>query len=116
MSNFDTFLSDRLNENWTYFAFDNVDGNGDFSYIAGATIKCRSEQVLVNVVKDDKIVTESKTKLFTTTQVKPGGFLVKGANKNFTSSPLELADCYKISNVAEYKDKFGNIKYYEIWL
>jgi hypothetical protein len=48
--------------------------------------------------------------------VKPGGFLVKGANKNFTSSPLELADCYKISNVAEYKDKFGDIKYYEIWL
>ena len=116
MSSIDTFIDVICNEDWTYFASSGIDNNGDFSYIAGATIKCRSEQVLVNVVKDDKIVTESKTKLFTTTQVKPGGFLVKGANKNFTSSPLELADCYKISNVAEYKDKFGDIKYYEIWL
>ena len=116
MSSIDTFIDVICNEDWTYFASSGIDNNGDFSYIAGATIKCRSEQVIVKVVKDDKIVSEAKTKLYTKSKVAAGGFLVNGANKTYTSSPLELAGCYKITQVAEHTDKSSNIKYYEIWL
>ena len=116
MSSVDTFIDIICSEEWTYFANNGVDNNGDFSYSTGVTIKCKSEQVIVNVVKDDKIVSEAKTKLYTKSKVAAGGFLVKGANKTFTSSPLELAGCYKISQVAEHVDKDNNVKYYEIWL
>ena len=116
MSSIDTFIDINCNEDWTYFAGAGVDNNGDFSYAAGVNIKCKSEQVIVNVVKDDKIVSEAKTKLFTKSRLTAGGFLVKGANKTFTSSPLELAGCYKITQVAEHVDKDNNAKYYEIWL
>ncbi len=116
MSSIDTFIDIICNEDWTYIAGAGVDNNGDFSYAAGVNIKCKSEQVIVNVVKNDKIVSEAKTKLFTKEKVEAGGFLVKGANKTFTSSPLELAGCYKITQVAEHVDKDNNAKYYEIWL
>jgi hypothetical protein len=116
MSSIDTFIDVICNEDWTYFASSGIDNNGDFSYSTGITIKCKSEQVIVNIVKDDKIVSEAKTKLYTKSKVAAGGFLVNGANKTFTNSPLELAGCYKISQVAEHKDKNGSIKYYEIWL
>lgn len=116
MSSIDTFIDVICNEDWTYFASSGIDNNGDFSYSTGITIKCKSEQVIVNVVKDDKIVSEAKTKLYTKSKVAAGGFLVNGANKTFTSSPLELANCYKILQVAEHTDKSSNIKYYEIWL
>lgn len=116
MSSIDTFIDIICNEDWTYIACAGVDNNGDFSYAAGVNIKCKSEQVIVDVVKNDKIVSEAKTKLFTKEKVEAGGFLIKGANKTFTSSPLEVAGCYKISQVAEHKDKNCNIKYYEIWL
>jgi len=56
------------------------------------TTRSKSEQVIVDVVKNDKIVNEAKTKLFTKSKVAAGGFLVNGANKKFTSSPLELAN------------------------
>jgi len=116
MSSIDTFIDVICNEDWTYFASSGIDNNGDFSYSTGITIKCKSEQVIVKVVKDDKIVSEAKTKLYTKSKVAAGGFLVKGANKIFTSSPLELAGCYKITQVAEHTDKDNNVKYYEIWL
>ena len=116
MSSIDTFIDVICNEEWTYITGTCVDNNGDFSYSTGVTIKCKSEQVIVNVVKDDKIVSEAKTKLYTKSKVTAGGFLVNGANKTFTSSPLELANCYKILQVAEHTDKSSNIKYYEIWL
>lgn len=116
MSSIDTFIDVICNEEWTYITCTGVDNNGDFSYSTGVTIKCKSEQVIVNVVKDDKIVSEAKTKLYTKSRLNAGGFIVKGANKTFTNSPLELAGCYKISQVAEHTDKSSNIKYYEIWL
>jgi len=116
VSSIDTFIDINCNEDWTYIAGAGVDNNGDFSYAAGVTIKCKSEQVIVDVVKNDKIVSEAKTKLFTKEKVEAGGFLIKGANKTFTSSPLEVANSYKISQVAEHKDKNCSIKYYEIWL
>lgn len=116
MSSIDTFIDVICNEDWTYFASSGIDNNGDFSYAAGVNIKCKSEQVIVDVVKNDKIVSEAKTKLFTKAKVEAGGFLIKGANKTFTSSPLEVANSYKISQVAEHTDKSSNIKYYEVWL
>lgn len=116
MSSIDTFIDVICNEDWTYFASSGIDNNGDFSYSTGITIKCKSEQVIVDVVKNDKIVSEAKTKLFTKEKVEAGGFLIKGANKTFTSSPLEVGNSYKISQVAEHKDKNCSIKYYEIWL
>ena len=116
MSSIDTFIDVICNEEWTYITGTGVDNNGDFSYSTGVTIKCKSEQVIVNVVKDDKIVSEAKTKLYTKSKVAAGGFLVNGANKTFTSSPLEVANSYKILQVAEHTDKSSNIKYYEIWL
>ena len=116
MSSIDTFIDVICNEEWTYITGTGVDNNGDFSYSTGITIKCKSEQVIVNVVKDDKIVSEAKTKLYTKSKVAAGGFLVNGANKTFTSSPLEVANSYKILQVAEHTDKSSNIKYYEIWL
>jgi len=60
MSSVDTFIDVICSEEWTYITGTGVDNNGDFSYSTGVTIKCKSEQVIVNVVKDDKIVSEAK--------------------------------------------------------
>jgi len=61
MSSIDTFIDINCNEDWTYIAGAGVDNNGDFSYATGVNIKCKSEQVIVDVVKNDKIVNEAKT-------------------------------------------------------
>ncbi|MBP7435283.1 MAG: hypothetical protein KA799_03945 [Bacteroidales bacterium] len=105
-----SFLKSMMRESYKYFEPPTVSNRRDFTFGAAIDIKCYAVEKIENVVKDNVIVKEKQSIIYTLTEIKAGGYVCKSSEYSTTTNVL---DYDMIKQVVSYKDIKGNVVYYK---